>query len=93
MPLMEGCPPLLLDSTNGHRTHSTSLWLAFLTNIEQEGALECRFVALNNTSHCHAYLKILEDSAIQMASLVPRPCPAFRCMFICTHGETLGTRL
>ena len=93
MPLMEGCPPLLLDSTNGHHnstgTHSASLWLAFLTNTEQEGALECGFVALNNMRRCHAYLKILEASEIRMASLVPRPGPAFHCMFM----ETLGTRL
>ena len=64
MPLMQGCPPPLNNSTTGHYnstgTHSTSLWLAFLTSIQQGRALEHAFLALNSVSmHCHAYQKYI----------------------------------
>ena len=40
MPLTQDCPPLLIDSTTGHYNstgmHSTSLWLAFLTSVQQK---------------------------------------------------------
>ena len=45
MPLTQDCPAPLIDSTTGHYnstgTHSTSLWLVFLTSIQQGRALEC----------------------------------------------------
>ena len=49
-------------STTGHYNsiglHSSSLWSAFLTSVQQGRALECAFVALNNTGmHYHAYRK------------------------------------
>ena len=47
-----------LDITNSTGMHSTGLWSAFLTSIQQGRALECAFVALNSTGiHCHAYRK------------------------------------
>ena len=53
---------LPIKSTTGYYysigTHSTSLWLAFLANIQQRRALEHGFIVLNSTStHCHAYQK------------------------------------
>ena len=62
MPLVQDCPPPLIDSTTGHynsaSTHSTSLWLAFLTSVQQGRALERGFIGLNSMSmHCHAYRK------------------------------------
>jgi len=37
MPLMRDCLPSLLNLSTGHNTgmHTTSLWLAFLTNVRQ----------------------------------------------------------
>ena len=39
MPLAQDCPAPLVDSKTGHiissGTHSSSLWLAFLTSIQQ----------------------------------------------------------
>ena len=60
MLLRQDCPPLLINSTTGYcysiGMHSGSLWLAFLTNVQQGRALERAFVALNPTSiHCHTY--------------------------------------
>ena len=43
MPLTQDCLTLLVDLTTGHYnrgTHSTSLWLAFLTNVQQSRTLE-----------------------------------------------------
>ena len=62
MLLRQDCPPPLINSTTGYcysiGMHSTSLWLAFLTNLQQGRALEHAFVVLNPTStHCHAYWK------------------------------------
>ena len=60
MPLIQGCLPLLTNSTTGHYNstciHSTSLWLVFLASVHQEKPLEHAFIVPNNTSiHCHAY--------------------------------------
>ena len=47
-------PAPLIDSTTGHYNstgmYSTSLWLVFLTSIQQGRALECAFVVLNSMS-------------------------------------------
>ena len=69
MLLAQDYPPLLIDSTTGHYnsagTHSTSLWLVFLTSIQQGRALECAFVALNGMSTCcQAYQKLPEASKV-----------------------------
>ena len=70
LPLMQVCLPPLIDSTTGHYnsigSHSSSLWSAFLTSVQQGRALECAFVGLNSTgTHCHTYWKyILEASKI-----------------------------
>ena len=55
MPLMQDCPSPLLNSTTGHYyisigTWSTSLWLAFLANVQQGRVLERGFLALNSMS-------------------------------------------
>ena len=59
LPLTQGCPPLLINSTTGHYNricmHSTSLWSAFLASVQKGRALERAFVALG--THCHAYQK------------------------------------
>ena len=62
LPLTQGCLPQLIDSTTGYYNsiglHSSSLWSAFLTSVQQGRALEHAFVALNSTGmHYHAYLK------------------------------------
>ena len=64
LPLTQGCPPLLINSTTGQCNstgtcmHSISLWSVFLASTQQGRALECAFVALNSTgTHCHAYQK------------------------------------
>ena len=48
LPLMQGCLPLVIDSTTGHYNstgaHSTSLWLAFFASVQQGRALERAFV-------------------------------------------------
>ena len=59
MPLTQVCAPLI-NSTTGHYnstgTHSTSLWLAFLTSVQQGRALECSFISLDNMSiNCHGH--------------------------------------
>ena len=55
----QGCLPLLVDSTTEHqKQHSTSLWLAFLTSVQQGRALEHALIEVISTStHCHAYWK------------------------------------
>jgi len=44
LPLTQGCPPRLTDSTTGHYntigSHSYSLWSAFLRSVQEERALE-----------------------------------------------------
>ena len=58
MPLMQDCVPLLFESMNRHTSAGTSLWLAFLTSVQQGRALACDFVALDRMStHCHTYQK------------------------------------
>jgi len=51
LPLTQVCLPLLIDSTTGHYNstgmHSTSLWSAFHTSVQQGRALERTFVTLN----------------------------------------------
>ena len=54
LPLTQGCPPLLINSTTGQYNstgtcmHSISLWSVFLASTQQGRALECAFVALNS---------------------------------------------
>ena len=71
LPLVQGCLPLLIDSTtqryNSTCTHSTNLWSAFHTSVQQGRALERAFVALNSMgTHCHAYGNTPEASEIRM---------------------------
>ena len=49
VPLMQDCSQLLLDSTNAHNCNSTDRHSSFLANVQQERALECGLIALNNT--------------------------------------------
>ena len=60
--LLQDCPPpLIYLTTNSTGTYSISLWLAFLTSVQQGKALKCASVVLNGTSkHCHAYWNIPE---------------------------------
>ena len=58
LPLMQVCQPQLTNSTTRHYysigSHSSSLWSAFLTSIQQGRALEHAFIALNSMGiHCH----------------------------------------
>ena len=64
LPLTQGCPPLLINSTTGHYNSTgmcsitCNLWSAFLTRVQQGRALERAFLALNIMgTHCHAYWK------------------------------------
>ena len=75
LPLTQGCPPPLIDSTTGHYnstgSHSTSLWSAFLVSIQQGRALERAFVALNSTGmYCHAYRKYTRSLRNTDASII-----------------------
>ena len=72
---MQGCPPLLINSTTGQYNstgmHNTGLWSAFLASVQQGRGLECAFVVLNSTgTHCHAYQRSLQNTD---ASII-QPC-------------------
>ena len=68
---MQGCLQPLIASTTGHYNstgmHSTNLWSAFLTSVQQERALDCTFIVLDSMgTDCHTYQKnILEASEIR----------------------------
>ena len=53
MPLTEDCLTLLVDLTTGHYnrgTQDTSLWLTFLTSVQQSRTLEHTFFVFNSRS-------------------------------------------
>ena len=75
LPLMQVCPPQLIDSTTGYYnnigSHSSSLWSAFLASVQQGRTLERTFVALNSMGvHCHAYQKYTRSLRNTNASFI-----------------------
>ena len=68
LPPTQGCLPPLIASTTEHYnstgTHSTKLWSAFLTSVQQGRALDCTFVLLNSMgTDCHTYQKIIPEAS------------------------------
>ena len=96
LPLMQACPPPLIDSTTGHYnsidSHSSSLWLAFLASVQQGRALECAFVALNSTGmHCHAYWKYTGSLRNTDASII-RTCSSSPLVFAIEEFHHMSTQ-
>ena len=73
----QDCPQPLINSTTGHYsstcTHSTSLWLAFLANLQQGRAWNKALNCTNN--HFHAYQKYIRNTdASQFQTGNGSPC-------------------
>ena len=77
MPLTQDCLTLQVDLTTGHYnrgTQGTSLWLTFLTSVQQSRTLElCVQNAAMN----------IDDVVLCIPLLSPLPCPLLKTLCAC----------